>query len=210
MDSSDLGATLWRGAVDYSGHPWPEVSIEVSIGEAMIDGTTQPNLTASIVPVIVGGVLALTGSLGATYLAAAVARRQRKRSIAGALAGEIGALVDIAETRKYIDAYDALIAQTESTGETMALGVVARYEYFSIFNAYAASLGELPPDLARDVARFYVITKSILEDGADAAEGNVKSDQALARLRNTRALLVTGLALGKDLILRLTAVAEGK
>lgn len=171
--------------------------------------TSDPNWTL-LAPTVVGGLLALVGSFGAIYLPSLVNRRNRRRNLAGALAGEIGSLIDLIERRDYVGHLRELIQHVESTGKPAAFYFTARHNYFGIYQANLGSLGMLPPDLAAGVARFYANSYAFLEDVDAFREGwmnPIIQAQALERLREMERLLVDTLDLAKRCRTRAYAVA---
>jgi hypothetical protein len=164
-------------------------------------------MTDNLLPTIVGGALAIAGGIAGTVLAPLLAVRTERRAVAAALAGEIGALIDIAERRKYVAAFEAAIAANHSTGSPVGVSVSARRNYFAVFDALVSKLGLLPPDVARDTAGFYVSAKSLLEDSDDLREGLATPQEIPLRMQQTLELLVATLALGHRLVGRLAAVA---
>ena len=162
----------------------------------------------TIVPTLVGGGLAIIGGFAGIMLTTIVERRNKRKSVAGALGGEIGALIAIIERRRYLEVIDELIAEGEETGARTAFGLVARQEYFVVFNAHASELGALPPAAAQKVARFYVMAKSFLEDATDAVEDTIPIDDAHRRLCDIRELLNEILVLGRGLVAVLGTIAQ--
>ncbi|MDZ4259124.1 MAG: hypothetical protein U0974_01225 [Gemmatimonadales bacterium] len=162
----------------------------------------------TILPTMVGGLLAIGGGFAGTAFTSNVERRNRRKAVAGAIGGEIGALIEICEFRRYLEGFDALIAHGERTGEEQGFGLAVRQNYFVVFDAHVASVGSLPPAMARDVVRFYVMAKSFLEDAVDAIEGSIPPGEALQRLRTTRSLLDEILGLGRVLVTRLDAISR--
>jgi hypothetical protein len=140
---------------------------------------------SEIFSVLVGGGLALVGGAGSTIWQ----NRRERRSLGYALAGEIQAIVDVVERKKYREVVDQCIETVMKTKQPHSIRIRMKQNYFVVYEANAAKIGLLPRNTARRVARFYTYLKAIIEDVTDE-DYVVQSDtEALQRLRALRELL---------------------
>jgi hypothetical protein len=161
----------------------------------------------TLVPVIVGGVIGLLGGLASQALALWIEGRRSRRSIAGALGGEISALCAIARRRQYLEGAELLLLQVRQRLVLGRLRIGMAADYMVVFNAHAASLGRLPPDLATDVVRFYTQAKSLLEDVRPDAPDPLTAPEAEDQLEQTIELLKDTLDLGERVSAQLRDLA---
>ncbi len=150
--------------------------------------------------VLLGGLLALAGGLAGTYLTAALTRKHRRESLAAALAGEMGAIIDLVKRRDYLAGLNSLIAHVEVSGGPAVFYFNIRNNYFRVYEANVHSIGLLPADLAEGVVRFYSNCYAFLKDVADFREGMhdpLVQGQSLERLRGMRALLEDSMPLAE-------------
>lgn len=153
---------------------------------------------APLAPTIVGGLLALLGSFGAIYLPMVFKRRNERRNLAGALAGEIASIMDLVERRQYVAHLHQLIDHVMATREPAAFYFTVRHNYFGVYQANLGSLGVLPPDLAANIACFYANCYAFLEDIETFREdwtSPVIQAQSLERLQEMKRLLEDTLTL---------------
>jgi hypothetical protein len=142
---------------------------------------------------LVGAVIQAVGTIAAGLLAiqaarigagalkrqtdAAAARSERdrvaqdethKQRIAGALAGEIGAIVALIERREMIAMYREYLdprwqAVAFQHGFYPPSAPVAKEDYLVLYRSLAGEIGVLDAALCGDVAEFYVLATSIIE-----------------------------------------------
>ena len=160
--------------------------------------------------VVVGGSI---GFFGQAWLQR-TDRKHRARQIAGGLAGEVEGLVHIGGVHQYANVLRGFASTLESgtpPGGVIKVPVISvRLHYFDVYEANAGELGLLPPYLARQVAKFYVHAKSVLEDFAWLGEStSLQIDLAdrIAKFRRVATLIDDTTNLGRDLVLQLDAFA---
>ncbi|MGD9520038.1 MAG: hypothetical protein AB7W28_11060 [Armatimonadota bacterium] len=117
-----------------------------------------------LIGVVVGGVLAIAGGFASNVWLEYSRERKRRYALALAFQGEVRALLEIIEKRKYLEGLRAAKAQTETTSKTQSYHFRARRKYFSVFEANVGQIGILKPPLSELVARFYTQANSVLED----------------------------------------------
>jgi len=157
----------------------------------------------TLLSVVVGGILAIGGGIAQQWWQ----RRQDRRSLAYALAGEIGAIIESIELRRYTEAIDGTIEQVKKTGTPWTFTIDIAEGYFLVYGANAGKIGLLSPLLAKEVAAFYSMMVGLIEDVAP--RNNVRArtvEQSLAQLTQTRDLGLRTLQRGKALVALLEQV----
>ena len=135
-----------------------------------------------------------------------IRRRAEARSVAGALVGEITALIQIAERRRYIDGLRALIAEARAGNDPNAIywyQFSVRRNPFAVYDANLTRLGMLRDPLPRLLTQFYTQASSILEDIADMREGKLLArnrDESVQRLEHLLKLFEDTLVLGREIV----------
>jgi hypothetical protein len=86
------------------------------------------------------------------------------QSLAAALAGEIEAVKAVAEFRRYKEVMQWCIQQTIANNTATYLTFSIDEHAFPAFEQNVGKIGQLPPDLARDVTVFYTYAKSLVQD----------------------------------------------
>jgi len=147
---------------------------------------------SEIISVVVGGALAIAGGVIATTLE----HRRERKALAYALAGEIKAIVDIVERRKYHEFINQMIEVIEKTRQPDFIRIRIEQNYFVVYEANAMKVGLLPRDAAHDVARFYTYAKSIIEDVTDDRFSPQTDVEALQRLKGLQDLIGRLVSLG--------------
>ncbi|MBS0198781.1 MAG: hypothetical protein JSR77_18695 [Planctomycetes bacterium] len=161
-----------------------------------------------IVQTGLGALIAVASGFGSHWLSHQSDKSHARRSVAAALAGEIGSLCAVARRRRYLDGAEYFLKRVRETGQPIRLKLSASANYMVIFDANAGAIGHLAPDLALDVVKFYVQIKSLLEDARP--DGPEPPDRANAEhmLNEQIALLRETLCLGDALVQRLRNVAK--
>jgi hypothetical protein len=114
----------------------------------------------TLLAVIVGAVISFMSTLS---IQAWTHRRERK-SLHGALVGEISAILEIIRRRNYIPTLQEVIARMEEGGVSTPFVVSVTQEYFSVYKNNVSRLGLLRPPLPQKIATFYTLCFSIVED----------------------------------------------
>ena len=151
---------------------------------------------ADLISVIIGGALAVGGGL----LSQSWQHRRDRSSLAHALAGEIHAIVDIVERRHYQDTITTLIEKVVQTKAPMILQVGITQKYFVVYESNAAKIGLLPSHAAKNVAVFYTLAKSVIEDATLKQFPQMTADESIARLLQTQGLIAEMNKLGKTVV----------
>jgi hypothetical protein len=160
-------------------------------------------MNSAVLSTVLGALLALLGGIVGTWYAARRRERDERRSLAGAFAGEIQAVVDILERRQYVEGIEALIAEVESSGRPTAVFGRIRGRYFQVYEANAARIGVLRAPLPEKIARFYTQANAFLEDIRDPSEAerlDLSCQESLDLLTEMRELLQELLQTGKECV----------
>ncbi len=154
-------------------------------------------------PVLLGGVLTLVGGFAANYLRQRMELKSERKSLAGAFAGEIGAMLSIVERRGYLIVIEHLIQHINETREAWTFHFSARRNYFRVYENNASKIGILSHPLPENIARLYTQAYSILEDIDDMRSPEAtawSADEAVRRLEEMRDLLRDTIQLGHDIV----------
>lgn len=158
---------------------------------------------SQIVPVLVGGMLAILGSVVATLTVHWITIRHQRRSLSQAFAGEIGAILDIINRRHYLRDLERLVDQNASVDFKIQI----RENYFLVYESNVNQVGLLPNKLPYEVARFYTYAKSLTEDVAIYPEPNYPPHIAsFENLLETRDMLSELIDFGSRLVKQLQAI----
>jgi hypothetical protein len=136
--------------------------------------SNEITIWTTLIPTIIGGAIAIGGSIAAPICVEYVKRKAERSSLTGALVGEISAIVEISERRGYIEHLRQIIAKAKAeTNPDMGhrFFFSSRRNSFSVYDANLNRLGILRDPLPQLIVRFYTQTASILEDIADMREG---------------------------------------
>ncbi|MBN2581747.1 MAG: hypothetical protein JXL80_01675 [Planctomycetes bacterium] len=162
----------------------------------------------NIVPVLVGGALAVGGGMGTQWLAHHLDKQRKRRAIAGAFAGEIGAICSIVDRRKYLEDAQQLLKYMRESKEPHRILMHITQEYCMIYNTNSGAIGLLPAPLALGIATFYTQVKSLMEDVRPETPEVAGIDDAIARLSVQIDLLTETMRIGKDLVTQLQKEAK--
>ena len=158
----------------------------------------------NMVPVLIGGLLGIGGVIVSQWLN----DRRARRAIAGAFAGEIGAICSIIRSRKYLESLKQLLENIEQTKQPARAVVHITHNYWTIYHANAKAIGLLSAPLALDAARFYTQLKSLTEDVRPDAHEPEDVTNAEAQLTKQITFLDETLQIGDTLVTGLQKVAQ--
>ncbi|MDQ1610321.1 MAG: hypothetical protein QOG00_252 [Pyrinomonadaceae bacterium] len=155
----------------------------------------------AIYQTLIGGGLALIGSLSGTYFSLRYQRRLERINLKSAFYGEVKALLTIVEMRGYDPNLAALLDRVKSTGDDEVLAFNATRKYFQVYEQNVSKIGLLPAPLPEKLALFYSLGTALLED-MDALQslkkGEVTHEQLVAMMTEQlvviRAAVNTGYA----------------
>jgi hypothetical protein len=133
-------------------------------------------------------------------------RKAERKSLAGAIIGEIAALNEIVERCRYLEGLRAVIDEARAGTE---LNVAYMYQFsvrrnpFAVYDANLARLGILRDPLPRLITQFYTQASSVLEDIADMREGTFQvrdRQESIRRLEQLLRLFEDTHSLGQQII----------
>ena len=152
----------------------------------------------NVVPVLVGGAIALLDG----HLGVWLEHRRSRKSLARAIAGEVESILLIIEKRQYLSRLEQMIALQTEIRQPLPFHFSVKYNYFEVFQANAGKIGDLPSWVAGKVVSFYTIAKALLEE-ANPPEGFDNSENVLGVLTEQRDLLEELIRLDKQTVIDL-------
>jgi hypothetical protein len=156
---------------------------------------TDYKVVLPLIGVVVGALL--TGVL--TLVRDWLSNRRESKKLAFAFRGEINALAEIANRRRYIENLSQAIELLknlknneqlpEKYEEELQYNIYVRLENFQVYRANARNIGILKFPLPEMVARYYVQANSILEDFQCFTEGHLRGKPVWVYVRRYTQLL---------------------
>lgn len=162
----------------------------------------------NILATLAGGVLGAGGAIASQWLAHYLNDGRTRRAIAGAFAGEIGAVCSIIRYRKYLEHAKQALEYVRQSQQPFRLKMIVKQEYFSIYHSNSSAIGLLPARLAMDIAKFYTQAKALLEDVHPDAPEPQDAPTAESQLTNQIELLEQTLRVGDATMHDLEKVAQ--
>jgi hypothetical protein len=153
--------------------------------------SNETTMWMTLTPTIIGGAIAIVGSMAAPICVEYVKRRQERSSLAAAIVSEVSALVKISERRHYIEDLRAAVATAKAQSDpniSRRFYFSSRRNSFAVYEANIGRLGILRDPLPQLIVRFYTQAASILEDIADMREDQSQRNRDDS-IRNLEALL---------------------
>lgn len=117
----------------------------------------------SLISTALGGALAVAGGVFTHWYTSRSEAMNAQRAVAGAFAGEVGAICAIVRRRRYLEVMDQWLAAIRA-GSAGKFVVPVTQDYLTIYSANSQAIGSLPPGLALRTVQFYTQIKSMLED----------------------------------------------
>ncbi len=158
------------------------------------------NTLMPLLLVIAGGAIGILSN----YLTQVTQTRRERKSVASAFAGEIRALIHIVEKRKYIELFKTDIERIKED-ETVGYSIPILNNYFSVYTGNVSKIGLLPAPLPAEIASFYTLAMSFLEDieviGDPKCTWNSKEEQ-LQYYEEMLSVLVEANELGRHILKR--------
>jgi hypothetical protein len=118
------------------------------------------SVISTLFSVFLGGVLVILSN----YLSHHWQVSREKRSLAGAFAGEVAAILDIAKARGHIQYLKEVIAKLGNGARRGSFSFSITADYFNVFTSNAGKLGLLDAPFPKEIASFYARAFSIAED----------------------------------------------
>ncbi|HKX29347.1 MAG TPA: hypothetical protein VJ302_16745 [Blastocatellia bacterium] len=117
------------------------------------------NTIMPLLLVAAGGVIGILSN----YLTQVFQSKRERKSISSAFAGEIKAILYIVEKRNYINLFKADIEEIKE-GKAVGSSISISSSYFSVYIGNVGKLGLLNAPLPEELATFYTLAMSVLED----------------------------------------------
>lgn len=124
-----------------------------------------------LIAVVIGGLLAVTGGFLSTTLLERRRQRQEARNLALAFGGEITALMELMQERRYAQRFEQVIEQIDTTGEPFYMPFRVRFAYSRVYDANVGRIGLLKPPLPEQIPIFYTRLTSVLDDMVNLGDG---------------------------------------
>jgi hypothetical protein len=118
---------------------------------------------AGLIGTAIGAASGLLGAIITVGWNFRLQSRKERKSIASAFYGEIGALLEIVERRKYIQGIEASLTSIGAEFRSPYSFKITR-SYFNVYEKNIDKIGLLPNPLPEKVVLLYTIAFSILED----------------------------------------------
>jgi len=118
----------------------------------------------TIWPAVVGGCLAISGAVVATWLGKFLEHKFQERQLARAICGELSAICRIVSLRGYVAAFRNQATLIQHTGQTQLFSVKVVQEYCGIYKANTSKVGNLAGNLPKEVSIIYTQIFSVFED----------------------------------------------
>jgi hypothetical protein len=120
---------------------------------------------APFLQTLVGAIFGALGAIAGGAFGTWFTWEKERQNLAAALAGEIHAINSLVEFRGFKEKLQSFISSSREAKKLSYHSRLVTQDYFVIFKRNADKIGHLPPDLARDVADFYVRAK-VLKTGS--------------------------------------------
>jgi len=159
-----------------------------------------------MLPVIVGGLIAVLGGISAQVATHLLKTKHERRNLAQAFAGEIGAIVDIVQRRGYLQHIKSLIEIAKKGDIPRIYSVKITKRYFLVYEANAKNLGILSGDMPRLIAKFYTFIQALIEDVTEPQNYPNSKEAALKSLNELHDMLSEVLSEAQVLINNLKKV----
>lgn len=141
---------------------------------AIIAGTSE---TTSVV---IGAIIGAAASIGSTTLADLLRHRRETAALEASLVAEVQALLDLIESRKYVDLLEDICRQYSEGDESavVSLSVAVPQDYARVYQANAHQVGRARKHLVENVVRFHMLVEAVAQDvrpGGALSQGGTRS-----------------------------------
>ncbi|MGC8553705.1 MAG: hypothetical protein ACP5O7_12715 [Phycisphaerae bacterium] len=113
---------------------------------------------------------------------------------------EIAATLKIIEAREYILRIERLIGAGKPLDESFFFTIGMREKYFLVYENNADKIGYLKPELAHDIATFYALIFSVIEDVKEPPPGQSHRVRSISEWEATLLLAKEAIAVGKIIL----------
>ena len=158
---------------------------------------------SNLIAVVIGGLLATTGGIISTLIVERQRRKIESRNLALAFKGEVAAIIENVEFRKYDQRFGQVIEQIEASGQPFFMAFRLRFSYDRIYEENAERVGALRGSLPEQIPFFYTLMHSVMEDMSSLGDGtfaNLELDLLLRIYRDARRGLQTMTGRGRAII----------
>lgn len=160
-------------------------------------------INTQLLSVVVGGLLATFGGLATNTYLERLRQSRESRNLALAFKGELTALIALIEERRYVERFEQVIEQIESTRQPFYVPFRIRFRYDRVYDANVDRIGLLKPPLAEQLPLFYTRVNSIMEDLVSLGDGSytqIDLDQLLRIYRFAHDMLKVSQTHGREII----------
>jgi len=133
----------------------------------LLTSSTDSSLSTSFaepIAIIIGAVIAAASGFAAVFAQSKFQRITDRKSLAGALLGEMKSLQLVAKAQRYDEMLVSGIIRMKQGDMGVALHWRWRERYFIVYEENCGKLGLLPPELAQQIVVLYVAAKSLKEN----------------------------------------------
>ena len=123
---------------------------------------------------LLGGTLTFMGGLLGNWLIQRSQRRAETESLASAFYGEIGALLFIAEKKRYLELVTTALEQCRNGNKRDVVVFEVSRNFFNVYDRNVQKIGLLPAPVPEKVVLFYTLALAIVEDLSAIGKGRLK------------------------------------
>lgn len=185
----------------------PAQTLAVPPASTIIIQPPSPADWFALLPVVVGGLLAILAGMVGNAVPQCIQRRHERKNLASAFLGEITALLKVVETRRYQEGLEQVLQQVEANKQVMAYTFSVRLNPFTVYTANISRIGILPNPLPNMICQLYSQAEAILEDIADMRDpnfcANLTVTDCINRLKELRDLFQNTVQVGRETVAEL-------
>lgn len=136
-------------------------------------------------------------------------RSIESKNLAFAFKGELSAISAQVRTRRYIEYFEAKIAEIKTSKKTAFMDIRVRKEYFHVFINNTHKIGTLKNPLPEKLSAYYIQGNSILEDWGAYSEGKWKDvswEVCLDLNKRTKRLMEIHLDLADEIVMTIDKI----
>jgi hypothetical protein len=155
--------------------------------------------TAALIGAVIGGGLTILGDLAQEMWRDS----RRAEQLSHAIAGEVGAIIEVVEKRQYVENIKAY-AQLAHAGQAEFMRVRVTKDYFPVTQSSLEHIGMLPAELPLLIPKFLTLANAALEDLEALAAGDwneCKVDELAESYDELAEVLEAALTAGRSLVI---------
>jgi sugar/nucleoside kinase (ribokinase family) len=119
---------------------------------------------------LLGGIIAITGSLVGIYATQYFQRKNEGKNIASAFYGEISAILGMIKKRKYIEGAIEALEYMNETGKGQIFHFNYKKDHFKVYEQNISKIGLLNDPLPEKIVLFYTYIFAVLQDIEDISK----------------------------------------